>query len=211
MCERIEQPLSLAGLAEKPKALPKRSLAGKTQKSLAGGKWRYGVKRHDLWLTWQTMRNRCNNPNAKDYAYYGGRGIKICPRWDSFLLFVEDMDPRPTKKHQLDRRDNNEGYSPENCRWVTRYQQMRNTRRVKMIEHNGEKMCISQWAERVGLGSGVLAERIKSGWSIKDAIETPTLPTGRHLRIQNLSSLTQSSPKVQSPGITVPDSSAVGS
>lgn len=76
--------------------------------------------------TWQNMRNRCLNPNAQDFKYYGGRGISIDPSWDSFEQFFNDMGPRPSNNHTLDRVDGTKGYSKTNCRWETRQVQARN-------------------------------------------------------------------------------------
>ena len=82
---------------------------------------------HPLYTTWTGMRSRCNNPNHSDYEYYGARGIKVCERWDDFLLFVEDMGARPIGK-TLDRKDVNGDYEPSNCKWSTHSEQMFNRR-----------------------------------------------------------------------------------
>lgn len=76
--------------------------------------------------SWQMMKNRCMNPNARDYAYYGGRGIKICDSWMEFDNFLSDMGRRPTSAHTLDREDPDGDYVASNCRWATKVEQSRN-------------------------------------------------------------------------------------
>jgi hypothetical protein len=85
-------------------------------------------KRHTrVWRIWQAMKNRCYNPNVRQYKNYGGRGIKVCDRWrNSFTAFLEDMGPKPSKKHSLDRINNIGDYEPGNCRWATVKQQNNN-------------------------------------------------------------------------------------
>lgn len=90
-------------------------------------------KKHGLYKTptnmsWSSAKNRCNNPNNKDFVHYGGRGIKMCVRWERFENFLEDMGEKP-KGLTLDRVDNNGNYEPGNCRWATYSQQNRNQRR----------------------------------------------------------------------------------
>jgi hypothetical protein len=88
-----------------------------------------GDPSHPLYTNWTAMKNRCLNPNASVFRYYGLRGIKICDRWrESFLAFVDDMRPKPTSKHTLDRIDNDGDYEPGNCRWATQAQQLKNRR-----------------------------------------------------------------------------------
>lgn len=91
----------------------------------------YNARKHPLYNVWAGMRDRCRNPNAKQYADYGGRGITVCERWEQFENFANDMYPKPTPKHTLDRVDNDKGYSPENCRWATRQEQNKNKRVYK--------------------------------------------------------------------------------
>lgn len=79
--------------------------------------------------SWDGMKDRCRNKNSKDYPGYGGRGIKICERWEkSFKNFYSDMGKRPTPQHTIERRNNNGDYEPLNCYWATKTEQRRNTR-----------------------------------------------------------------------------------
>ena len=84
-------------------------------------------KEHYLYSTWLGMRERCNNQKAESYKNYGARGIKVCTEWDNFWSFVKDMGDRP-EGHTLDRKDNDKGYSKENCHWATTQEQLDNRR-----------------------------------------------------------------------------------
>lgn len=92
-----------------------------------------GHKYTPEYLSWYAMRQRVNNKNHEHYPYYGGRGIKICKRWEKFANFLADMGPRP-KGHTLDRKDTNGNYEPKNCKWSTWKEQQNNRRpRRKML------------------------------------------------------------------------------
>jgi hypothetical protein len=90
-------------------------------------------KKHGLTDTiehraWARIRRRCNSPTYHNYPDYGGRGIKVCERWDSFENFLADMGPKPTPKHTIERVNNDGNYEPSNCKWATQLEQNRNRR-----------------------------------------------------------------------------------
>lgn len=118
---------------------------------------------------WQAMRDRCSNPNRKDFYRYGGRGITVCERWQQFEHFLADMGEAPAGL-TLDRIDNNAGYAPENCRWATRHQQTYNSSHMKYIEHRGETMCLSAWQKKMGVKPHTYYSRLRRGWSVKQAL-----------------------------------------
>lgn len=103
------------------------------------------VKRHPLYHSWVNMRQRCLNPDGQDYRYYGGRGIKICERWNEFTNFLEDMEPTWKPKLTLDRINNDGNYEPSNCRWATRREQSNNRNYNKTISYLGETKTIDEW------------------------------------------------------------------
>ena len=84
-----------------------------------------------VYWVWAAMRQRCENPSNPAYDRYGGRGITCCERWHRFPLFLEDMGPRPTPQHTLERLNNDKGYAPDNCIWATRREQSLNKREYK--------------------------------------------------------------------------------
>ncbi len=125
--------------------------------------------KHPLYKTWESMRLRCSNPKATGYHHYGGRGITICDEWSDFWAFVADMGDRP-KGHTLDRIDHEGPYSPENCRWATAKQQQRNRRNNHLIAFNGKALCVSAWAEELGLNKVTLLARLRRGWPVERAL-----------------------------------------
>ena len=124
---------------------------------------------------WRHIKSRCLNPNVWNYHNYGGRGITICERWkNSFENFYEDMGPRPSKSHSLDRYpDKNGDYEPGNCRWATLIEQANNCRSNHIIKYKNNEGTIAQIARKLNLKASLISSRLKKGWSIEDAIEKP--------------------------------------
>jgi hypothetical protein len=113
---------------------------------------------------WRCMRQRCDNPNELNYSIYGGRGITYCRQWKVFDNFILDMGPRPSEDHQIDRIDNDGNYEPSNCRWATRSENMRNTRRAKKVNYNGDLSHILDISEKEGIDRNVIYRRYKLGY-----------------------------------------------
>lgn len=122
--------------------------------------------------TWANMLQRCTNPKASMYALWGGNGICVCDRWRVFECFYEDMGPRPTANHQIDRIDSIGNYEPGNCRWATPKEQSNNTSRNVIIEWNGSRKSVSEWSLELGIKRPTLDARLKRGWSIEKAFTT---------------------------------------
>ena len=114
------------------------------------------------------MRQRCLNKNNARYKDYGGRGISVCKRWNTFLPFFTDMGTRP-RGMTLDRMDNNGNYEPANCRWATPKQQQRNARRVEIVERNGVKGPFRDVCEALGVSHDLVRTRLRRGWSTEQA------------------------------------------
>ncbi len=131
---------------------------------------------HPLYSIWWSMHVRCYNPNNKRWHRYGGRGIKVCERWNVFENFVADVPPRPSKQHSLDRYPNKDGnYEPGNVRWATRREQGNNTSQNVLLTHQGKTQTLTEWARELGLSKGTLWARInKSGHSIERALSLQT-------------------------------------
>lgn len=120
---------------------------------------------------WLDMKKRCYGATNPRYKDYGGRGIRVCHRWYfSFKNFLDDMGPKPSTKHSLDRIDNNSDYHPSNCRWATYTQQLRNQRNTKFLTLNGETLPIIEWAERLGVTSVCIINRLRRGWPVEKTL-----------------------------------------
>lgn len=134
---------------------------------------RHGGIRSPEYTAWIGMKQRCNCPGHEGYERYGGRGIKVDQRWQSFQMFLSDMGPRPGEGFSIERRDNNGDYTKDNCHWATRREQMRNTSRTRMIEFQGSTRCVKDWADSLGIKYMTLIRRLNQGWSVDRAFNEP--------------------------------------
>jgi hypothetical protein len=110
--------------------------------------------------TWLSMRGRCLNPKSRDWPDYGGRGIRVCARWNNFSNFLADMGPRPSHEYSIDRINNDGDYEPGNCRWATDIEQANNKRSKRLITCNGETLTLTAWAKRLGINKSSLHFRL---------------------------------------------------
>lgn len=132
---------------------------------------RHGMSKSSEFEAWHSMKQRCSNPNYKNYKWYGGRGIRVCDRWlNSFTDFYGDMGKRPSNKYSLDRIDVNGNYEPDNCKWSTAKEQHNNKRTNKVIEVNGRTQTIQQWCDELGINSHTVYKRLSRGWLTERAL-----------------------------------------
>lgn len=126
---------------------------------------------------WKGMRQRCRRQASKSYL-----GVSVCDRWmHSFQAFLEDMGPRPTLRHTIDRKNNALGYEPGNCRWATYTEQNRNKSSNVWVTLDGRTQLIVDWALELGIQDRTIRFRLKSGWTPEEALRTPVgvEPPGR--------------------------------
>ena len=141
--------------------------------------YKHGMSGDRLYRIWCDMRDRCNNPNTENYKHYGGRGITVCDEWnasDGFSSFHNwAISNNYAENLTIDRIDNNKGYSPDNCRWVTPKEQALNTRRNHRIAFNGKNLTISEWANELGFSRDSLSGYIRYHSNVKCETEVDAL------------------------------------
>jgi hypothetical protein len=115
-----------------------------------------GLAPSSEYLSWIEMRRRCSNPDRPEYPNYGGRGITVCERWNSYELFLLDMGPKPSPRHEIDRINNEGNYEPSNCRWALPQVQANNRRNNHRIMMAGETHTEAEWCRDLGVTPDVL-------------------------------------------------------
>lgn len=127
---------------------------------------------------WGAMKSRCIDPGNTAYRHYGAKGVKVCERWAaSFEAFLDDMGECPPGM-TLDRRENDRGYEPGNCRWATPTQQNNNRTSNRRIEAFGKTQTVAEWARESGMNYAMLMSRIQRGMSPMAALTTPVRQVG---------------------------------
>lgn len=144
------------------------------------GRLRHGQAVHPEatpeYRAWVGMRQRCENPDNGKYLIYGGRGIKVCDRWQVFENFFADMGSKPTPLHSLDRYPNPNGdYEPANCRWATAGEQSRNRRSNRLVRIDGKRMPLAAVVELYDADYGLVAVRLRRGWPLRKALTHPKI------------------------------------
>lgn len=120
------------------------------------------------------MRRRCNNEKHKRFENYGGRGIKVCKRWDKFENFLHDMGRKPRPDMTIERLDNNGDYEPQNCVWETRALQNRNKRNTIVVTYKGRKWLFTDLIKELGVSRMLVYGRLKNGWPLEAALAIPS-------------------------------------
>lgn len=126
------------------------------------------------------MKQRCTNPKAPNYIWYGFRGINYDPSWEKYDNFLKDMGHKPPGT-SLDRIDPDKGYYKENCRWATDYEQAHNRRNNVRFDVDGEDRTIAGWAQKMNMHPGNIARRLYAGWKPIDIVSTPITPHSREI------------------------------
>lgn len=132
---------------------------------------KHGLVKTRIYRIWGRMKARCYNPNEKSFKNYGGRGITICDEWlNDFSSFYNwSMQNGYSDSLEIDRINNDLGYSPSNCRWITHQEQQYNKRTNRLVTYNDETKPLKSWTEELGLDYHRVNLRLLNGWDVEDA------------------------------------------
>ena len=129
----------------------------------------HGLTKQRVYRIWLSMKSRCKYPSHYTYRFYGAKGVKYDPRWESFDAFLSDMGHPPDDSMTLDRIDPEGHYSRQNCRWVTMQAQKNNMR--KSVEWRGEKLSVAEVARRNGIPRTSLVTLLNyKGMGLEEAV-----------------------------------------
>lgn len=133
-------------------------------------------RRTPEYAAWESMLQRCRDPEHAGYKRYGGRGIAVAEEWigvAGFARFLAHIGPRPSRGFSIDRKKNSLGYEPGNVRWATRKEQQRNRDCNRLVTAHGKTLCVAEWAERLACAPSAIHDRLDDGWSEEDAVMRP--------------------------------------
>lgn len=135
----------------------------------------HGDTKTRLWIEWVNMKQRCLNPKSSSYERYGAKGVSVCEEWkNSYTAFKSwTMSNGYADDLTIDRIDGTKGYSPENCRWVTKTQQANNRKTNKIVTYGDFTGTLSELCKKLSLSYPLVSERLRFGWSVEEAIELP--------------------------------------
>lgn len=154
------------------KKLPHNTPTGQRHGKFKHGKSNHKSRAYDIY---HGMLQRCENPKVKSFAYYGARGIAVCSEWKGekgFLTFLNDMGEPPSFYHSINRINNNENYSKQNCLWSLQVEQARNKRNSVKLTKDGKTQTAAEWARELGLGKDIVHRRVRSGWSVEECLSS---------------------------------------
>lgn len=152
------------------------------QKGANNVNYKHGLKNHRLHSVWSDMLGRCHSVTNRAYKDYGARGITVCKEWreDFMSFFMWAMKEGYRKGLSLDRIDNNKGYSPMNCRWVTMKEQSNNRRSNHLLTFNGKTQTMQQWADETGINYWTIRDRLaRCHWSVEKTLTQPVRKRGK--------------------------------
>jgi hypothetical protein len=159
---------------------------------IKNSRFKHGMSRDPLYMVWSAMKRRCYNKNTKDYEGYGGRGITVCSLWRTDFQAFRDwaLAHGYAKGLQIDRRDNNGHYTPDNCRFVTATESARNRRCARIVVAFGEIKTVAAWQEdnRCMVKSHTLIWRLNNGWTAEESL-TMTVGANRKLAEDTIRSI----------------------